>query len=440
MTEKQPPRALAEINHRFRGRALATGKVAANALRLASRRVLGRDDSAAYAAIGASLAHELDGMKGLAMKVGQILSYLDGVLPPEAHTALRALQRGAQPVAFSSLVPELERALGQPLAELFDSIAPTAVAAASIGQVHRARLGGRDVAVKVQYPNVRATFEADFARIGALARLASVATSVDGPALARELRARVLEECDYVREADHQEAFARAFVRDAAVAIPVVVRERSASTVLTTHWHDGDDFYDFALAADGPRKNAAARVLCRFAHRSLFELGTLNADPHPGNYLFPRGGDAGPITFLDFGCIRRFEHDYVERERTLARVVVMGQREKFRDAVLATGMVPKPRVFDFDVHWAMLRHQYAPYVAPTFHFTPEYVRAGMEHSKPDNPNLRHLAIPPPWIWQQRLQFGLHAVLARLDAEGPFRDLLLEALETPFTPLALPTTT
>ncbi|MDQ3034755.1 MAG: AarF/ABC1/UbiB kinase family protein [Myxococcota bacterium] len=434
MPDDEERKPLTEINHRWAGRALASGKVAASAARLASRRLLGRAAGTTDGLIGESLARELDSMKGLAMKVGQILSYMEGVLPAETHEALRKLQRGAQPVALETLAPVIEEALGRPLGELFDAIDPVAVAAASIGQVHRAVHRGAPVAVKIQYPRVRETLDADFARLGALARLASIATAVDGAALAEELRDRVLEECDYLREADHQDAFARAFAGDREIVIPEVIRERSASTVLTTRWHDGDDFYTFAEHADRDRRSAAGLLLARFAYRSLFGLAAINADPHPGNYLFPRDG---AVVFLDFGCVRRFEPSYVDIERALTRVVITGAREKFRDALLATGMVPRPKKFDFDSHWALLRHQWAPYTAPRFRFTFEYLREGLEYSKPDNPNLRHLAIPPPWIWQQRLQFGLHAVLARLDAEADFREVLESALDEPPRPLPQP---
>lgn len=289
-----------EINHRWAGRAMATGRIAANAMRLAARRVSGREAGAIDGLIGDRLASELDQMKGLAMKVGQILSYIDGALPEETHRALRKLQRGAEPVAFDTMRTVVEDAFGRPIDALFDDIDPTPVAAASIGQVHRARFSGRPVAVKIQYPNVRATFEADFGRLGPLAKLASLASAVDGTALAEELRERVIEECDYLREAMHQDAFAQAFADDPAVHVPEVIHARVAETVLTTAWEEGRDFYSFAASATAREKNDAGLTLARFAYRSFFAVHTLNADPHPGNYLFP---DDGRVVFLDFGCV-----------------------------------------------------------------------------------------------------------------------------------------
>lgn len=427
MTKRPHHDPMEEVNHRWASRALATGKVAANALQLASRQMLGRRDESVAQSVGERLARELDGMKGLPMKVGQILSYFDGILDEGVHAALRPLQRGARPISFDALAPELERALGGRVTELFDSIEQDALAAASIGQVHRAIYRGERVAVKIQYPQVRSMFEADLGRLTTLSRIASFATMVDGPAMVDELRTCFLEECDYEREADHQEAFARAFAAESQITIPRVIRERCAQTVLTTRFEEGDDLYSFGSTADRSQKSVAGLILARFAHRSFFALAAIHADPHPGNYLFT---DSGRVVFLDFGCVRRFEESYVEAERTLVRIVIGNERSKFRDAVMATGMVPRPKRFDFDLHWEWLRHQLAPYCSARFHFTFEHLRKGMEYSKPDNPNLRLLAIPPPWIWQQRLQIGLHAVLARLDAEGPFRDVLQAALDEP----------
>jgi predicted unusual protein kinase regulating ubiquinone biosynthesis (AarF/ABC1/UbiB family) len=400
--------------------------VAASAAHLATRRLLGWEGEE-DGAIGEALAAELDHMKGMAMKVGQILSYFDGVLPEETHAALRVLQRGVTTLPWDRVVEVVREALGASPEELFEDFGREPVAGASIGQVHRATYRGRGVAVKVQYPGIAGALAADLARVRALSHLASLGTAVDGPAIADELGERFRSECDYVAEAAAQDAFRRAFQTDAHVSIPAVVPERTAATVLTTDWAEGRDLYTFAREAPREERDAAGRILLRFAHRSFFTLGTVNADPHPGNYLFP-GGDR--VVFLDFGCVRRFSDDFVERERRLMRVVVEGRKEAFREAVRSSGMVPDPRRFDFDLHWRMLRHQWAPYLSDDYAFSLDHIREGMAYSRPTNPNLRRLAIPPEWVWLQRLQWGLHAVLARLGVRGSFRGLLLDILSAP----------
>lgn len=412
-----------KIRRGWAERLLSTGRVAGSAAKLAARQIAGAGDTGG--AIGEALAAELDQMKGVAMKVGQILSYFDGVLPEETHQALRKLQTGSEPAAYEVIAGVVEEAFGLPPERAFERFDPAPIAAASIGQVHRARFDGREVAVKVQYPGVRDTMVADVSRLRAFSRIASAATAVDGPAIVAELAERFYQECDYELEANNQNAFRRAFAGAPELRIPEAIRERTRSAVLTSEWCEGRGFYDLIENASAEEKNRAALLIVRFALRCLFSARVINADPHPGNYLFQRDG---AVVFLDFGCVRRFESEFIERERALARVVVEGRRESFRDAVLATGMVPKERGFDYDIHWRMLRHQYAPYLEPTFHFTPEYLREGNDFSRPTNPNLRRLAIPPQWIWVQRQLWGMHAVLTRLDAEGAFRTELLEALD------------
>lgn len=424
-TRKDEP--LGGITRGWGKRLTATARVATSAARLAVKRT-DRDGL-----IGDALARELDQMKGMAMKVGQILSYFDGVLPPETHAALQRLQRGAAPVKLEIMQKVIEEAFDAPLATLFTRFDPEPVAAASIGQVYRASYLGREVAVKVQYPDVRDTMVADAGRLRALSRIASLATAVDGPALVDELGERMALECDYLLEARHQRAFRAAFAHDRAVYVPEIASARTRSVVLTSEWIEGQSFYDVARDAGAAERGRIGLVLARFAFHSLFGLGTLNADPHPGNYLFPTGG---PVVFLDFGCVRAFEPAFVERERALARVVVEDRRSAFRDALVATGTVPQPDRFDFDRHWALLCHQYAPYRQPRFLFTPDHVRRGMELNGPSNPNLRRLAIPPPWIWVQRLVWGLHAVLARLAAEGPFAEVFRAALDAPLVSLPI----
>jgi predicted unusual protein kinase regulating ubiquinone biosynthesis (AarF/ABC1/UbiB family) len=329
---------LQTINRGLSSRLLSTGRIAASAARLAARRIVGAEGET-DARIGEALARELDEMKGMAMKVGQILSYFDGVLPPATHVALRRLQQGARPGAYEQMANVIEEAFGQPVSALFEDFNTTPIASASIGQVYRAVYEGRPVAVKVQYPGIRETIDGDFSRMSGFARIASAATAVDGAALVAELRARMAEECDYEREAGYANAFAAAFADDPEVSIPRALGARTRKTVITSEWAGGVDFYRFAEGGSRERRNAAAMTLVRFAYRSLFQLSTLNADPLPGNYLFPSGG---PVVFLDFGCVRRFDAAFVEAERRVARVVIDEKRAEFRDAVVATGMVPSP--------------------------------------------------------------------------------------------------
>jgi predicted unusual protein kinase regulating ubiquinone biosynthesis (AarF/ABC1/UbiB family) len=174
-------------------------------------------------ALTEQLAEELDRMKGMAMKVGQILSYFDGVLPAPVHRALTGLQQGALAVPFADMSRVAQEVFGTPLEALFDSFDQTPIASASIGQVYRARWRGTDVAVKIQYPDVRSSIDADFSRLTALSRLAALGSAVDGPGIVAELRDTFVAECDYILEARNQNTFAAALRGEPGIIVPEAI-------------------------------------------------------------------------------------------------------------------------------------------------------------------------------------------------------------------------
>lgn len=413
--------------------------VAWTAGRLAGRRLLGLQAGGRDLELGERLTGQLDQMKGLAMKVGQIVSYLDVPLPEAVQEQLARLQTGQRGMPPARVRAVVEAALGRPLEASFEAFEWEPVAAASIGQVHRAVALGRAVAVKVQYPEVAASFGDDLRAAGRLSALASLATAVDGPALVHELGARLVEECDYLREARAQRAFAQAFAGDRDVLVPAVLAERSAATVLTSAWIEGDGFA--AVRAAGPaRRDAVAATLVRFAYRSLLQLGAIQADPHPGNFVFPgagaEGSPAGLVAFLDFGCVRELDPAMVEALRGIATAVRDDDRPRFRTAVQALGVVGRSKSFDYEHFFTVMEHLHRPLLAPRFSFDADYVREGYALNGPSNPNARTMAMPPAYIWVARLQWGLWSILARLRASGSFCGLLDELLASPPTPLSL----
>ncbi len=418
-----------DLPHRLRDRARRTASLASTLAGAGLRRLVRRSE-ADDLALGEALVADLDQMKGMAMKVGQILSYLDAPLPDGAQQALARLRAGSAPVATATLLRVIEESLGAPAAEIYERFDDTAIAAASIGQVHRARADGREVAVKIRYPHVQATFDADVRHLHRIARLASLAAGVDGAALVDELHARLREECDYAQEARWQDAFRVAWAGDPEVRIPWVDASRSAEAVLTTGWVDGMDFEVFRATASPAARSRAGLTLARFAWRSFFVHQALNADPHPGNYVF---APDGTVAFLDFGCVRRFEPTFVEAWRQLFRTVLDDQPDAFEAATRATGMVRTAR-FDFDAHRALIAYTLEPWRGGPFRFDDVYLRRMRPFTGARQPNARSTAIPPPWIWLARLHFGLHAVLTRLGAEGDFGAVLREAMDATPAPL------
>jgi len=405
-----------------RERALAAGKVVLGLGRAGVQRLV-RRSLGDERALGELLASELDRMKGLAMKIGQIVSYMEIGLPEETQAILTRLQHGVEPLAPELVVAELEAQLGAPVQKLFDRFDLKPVAAASIGQVHRASFRGREVAVKVRYPGIADAIDADIRQLSVIARVASLATAVDGPALVRELKERIREECDYRLEAAHQLLFARILGSDPVLTVPAVVEERSAEGVLTTAWHDG-----VALNAIGDARVAATdRIVLAFAKlpwSTLFGHGLLHADPHPGNFLVAAGQQ---LVVLDFGCVKRFDADRVEAFRALFRCVLDGRRGEVMSRASDVGLVGEGGRVDPDELWALLRFVLAPYLVPRFRFERSWWRSELRHFKRPTSTMRHMPFPPDWLWIQRTFIGMHAVLIGLGVEASLADIARDAL-------------
>lgn len=257
---------------------------------------------------------------GLMIKVGQFLSSRLDVLPPEITRELEGLQDEVAPEPFAAIVAQAERELGIPLDRAFASFETVPIAAASLGQAHRARLspgiaadlGFDEVVVKVLRPGIEQVVEVDLAalrRVGRwLSRVKLVNRRTDAPALVEEFATTSLEEIDYVHEAINVERFASIFADDPRVGTPTVVWERSARRLLTLSDVTAIKITDVAaLQAAGIDPNAVAAELARATFEQIFVAGFFHADPHPGNiFVTPAaGGDPGDfaLTFIDFGMM-----------------------------------------------------------------------------------------------------------------------------------------
>lgn len=366
-------------------------------------------------------------LKGLVMKAGQIASYMPGTLPPAAQQVMAELQAQSTPMSWAKLEEVLRAELGAPPAQLFDSIEERPCAAASIGQVHRAVHRGTPVAVKIQYPGIEDAIRSDLKMVGVIARLSSVGSPLDGGALAAELRERLLEECDYEREAASQALFGKLLASVPGAHVPGVASERTSRRVLTTVFVEGHRL------ADAPREIAdrAGHIIFRACFELLFKRCIYNADPHPGNYLVARDGD---VTFLDFGCVRRFDPAMIATWKRMARAILDEDQAGFQEGFRALGFVGKEKKFDWDYQYRAMRHLYRPYLEPSFQYTAGFVAETFGILMFDNPNRMKIAMPPEWLFLNRLQWGLNAVLAQLGAAGAWRDTIEELLVTPLAPM------
>lgn len=282
----------------------------------------------------------LGSMKGAAMKVGQVASFIDtGALPPEAsrriQEKLAELRDSAPRVSFRDMRKVIEQDLGEKLRESFAEFDEEAVAAASIGQVYRARLhDGREVAVKVQYPGVGAAVRADLQNLGLLLRAAKrLAPGMDSKAMATEIRERLTEELDYEHEAQSQRAFARAWRGHPFVFVPDVVTELCTERVLVTEWAEGIGFEEVKDLSQAER-DRFGEIVFRFFFESLYRIGHFSGDPHPGNFRLM--GD-GRVAFLDFGMTRKVPREWVERELVLFRLALDGEAQALYEGLVELG-------------------------------------------------------------------------------------------------------
>jgi predicted unusual protein kinase regulating ubiquinone biosynthesis (AarF/ABC1/UbiB family) len=310
---------------RLAGGQTARGYVtkAANLTRSADRRRAAAERRQLEAA--EQIFEVLGQMKGAAMKVGQVASLLDtGAFPPEFQERVQAklaeLREAAPRVPFERMREVVEHDLGETLESAFAEFGDEAVAAASIGQVYRARLhDGRDVAVKVQYPGVAQAVRADLQNLGLIMRVAKrIAPGMDAKAMTREIRERLTDELDYEHEAQQHRAFARSWRGHPFIFVPPVVTDLCSEHVLVSEWVDGKGF-DEVTAMDRETRDRFGEILFRFFFGSLYRNGHFSGDPHPGNYRLMADGR---VAFIDFGMTKRVSRADLEAEVSAIRAAM----------------------------------------------------------------------------------------------------------------------
>ncbi len=370
----------------------------------------------------------LGDLRGGALKAGQLLSTVEALFPqdPEGswREALTALQQDNAPLPFAQVEPVLRAELGAGWRALFDSFDEQAVAAASLGQVHRARWhdGGRPVAVKVQYPGVREALAADVRLVSAVSRLAAlVARGLALPPLVAELRERLTEELDYEHEGRSQERFATAYVGDPDVVVPHVVR--ATSRVLVQDWVGGTPLAEVARSGSQAERDDAARRYQLFLVSGPERVGLLHTDPHPGNFRVLPDGRLG---VLDFGS-------------TLELAGMPPAFGRLIDALLSDDpavVLSRLREAGFvrpgaDLDVAKLMDYLAPFSVPARHdrfrfsrswLRGEFGRAG-DPRDPDFAVALQLTIPAEQLFTHRVWLGMVGVLCQLEATVPVRSVL-----------------
>ena len=291
------------------------------------------------------IAERLGNMKGALMKLGQMASYLDEGLPEPLRIALSQLQSNAPPMSADLATSAIERELGAPINELFVQFDPDPIAAASIGQVHRAIIRDpitgleRAVAVKVQYPGVDVAVAADLRNTELLgAILKQGFGGLDPTDMVEEIKSRLSEELDYELEARNQRAFHAFYDGHPYIHIPEVIDHLCSPRVLTTELVVGSTWQE-VLTWDQRERDLAAECIFRFVFRSLYRFKAFNGDPHPGNYLFHGNGR---VTFLDFGLVKHFTDAELNTfESMVQAAAVHHDDEEFRRIIEDAGMLAR---------------------------------------------------------------------------------------------------
>jgi predicted unusual protein kinase regulating ubiquinone biosynthesis (AarF/ABC1/UbiB family) len=367
-------------------------------------------------------AEVLGHLRGLAAKVGQMASYVDGLVP-EQHAdafeaslkALRAQAPRSSPQAIRAMV---EGELGGPIDTLFAEWHDAPLASASIGQVHRATLpDGTSVAVKVQHPGIAHAVESDLANAGLLESVVGAfgGKRFDTKTMLEVIQARFREELDYAHEARSLLAFEQLHQGDPTVRVPRFVGSHSSSRVLTTELAVGASF-DEACAAPEAERRAWAETLWRFVFKGTLVGAMLNADPHPGNYVFH---EDGRVTFLDYGCIQRID-DRRPRAVAVHKAALAKDEAAFGRAV-ASMVASKPGPLE-DMAIRYTRRCFFPLFESPYRIEKAYAASlvGGMHEMAllarKVPETQLFMMPGDMFFVNRLQFGFYSVLARLDVE------------------------
>lgn len=388
-------------------------------------------DQARELRTAAAVADRLGQMKGALMKLGQMASYVDEALPAPLREALAQLQSNAPPMSAELAAQVIEEDLGAPPEKIFVEWDPIPIAAASIGQVHRAVVIDSDtgleraVAVKVQYPGVGDAVAADLRNADLLGMLLQQGFGGLNPdEMVSEVKERLIEELDYRQEACNQQLFADYYRGHPFIHVPDVLPAFSGTHVITSELVGGSTWKEM-LQWSQERKDQVGETLFRFVFRSLYGMRAFNGDPHPGNYLFR---DDGKVTFLDFGLVKHFDASEMATFISMVKAAAYEHDvPEFRRVVEAAGML-RPGCPSSDAEVGEYFSQFYESVRDDKPVTwsGEYASRIVRHTfDRTSPIAQYATVPKAFVFIQRINLGLYALLGELQATGNYRRIAEE---------------
>ncbi len=372
-------------------------------------------------------------MKGAAMKIGQVMSFLDFGLVPEEHreefqAKLAELRDSAPKVSFKEMRVVIEEELEDSVDEIFAEFDQEPIAAASIGQVYRAKLhDGRDVAVKVQYPGVASAVRSDMKNLGLILRLMKrVAPGMDSKAIGKEITERIDEELDYELEAQNQRSLARIFRDHPFIYVPDVITRLSRERVVVSEFVEGIGFEKIRKLGKAKRDHVG-EIVFRFFFSCLYKHHQFSGDPHPGNFKLM---DDGRVGFLDFGLFKRMQPTAVELEIEVQRASMDGDAERLTDLFVESGFISKREKFAPEELLDQFRGTTWWYSEnQKLALTPEIATQVMiDMSDPRSryfDKMRHETLPADHLFGRRMEMLTLAVLGQLRAEANWFEIARE---------------
>ncbi len=373
-------------------------------------------------------------MKGAAMKLGQVMSFMDVGLVPEEYREefqqeLAKLRDAAPTVSFKQMRKVIEEDLDASVGELFQSFDEEPIAAASIGQVYRARLreSGREVAVKVQYPGVAAAVRADMQNLDMIMRLFKRMTpQLDVKAIASEIRDRIGEELDYELEAQNQRSLARIFEGHPFIMVPEVIGSLSRERVMVSELVHGIGFEELK-GYPQEQRDRIGEIVFRFFLGCLYRHRQFSGDPHPGNFMLLADGR---VAFLDFGLFKRMEKEPVELELAAQRAVAEQDAAALHTLLAESGFLPDPERVDPDGLLEFLGDAIWWYTKDEAVALNQEIatQVMIESSDPRSRHfrsMRHQDMPADHLFGRRMEMLTLAVLAQLRARNNWHQIARE---------------
>ena len=394
------------------------------------RQLVGQSGSVVLAEIQEKTAEQLfkvlGELKGGAMKFGQALSVFEAALPENIakpyRETLTKLQESAPPLPTRVVHKVLAKELGENWRDNFASFEDKATASASIGQVHKAVWkDGRQVAVKIQYPGAAEALIADLNQIQRFSKIFQlVLPGLDMKPLLEELRARIIEEVDYMYEAEAQRTYAAAYDGDPDIAIPKVVM--ASDKVLVSEWLEGKPLSQVIKNGTQAERNNAGIKLARFHFTSPIRAGLLHADPHPGNFRVLADGRLG---VLDFGACNRLPNGFPEPFKNLLKNALDDDAQKLYEGFKKDGFILPEVNVDPNLVLEFLVPLVEPLRTETFKYSREWLRdQSARVGDPRNPTAKigfQLNLPAEYVLIHRVTLGTTGIFCQLGAEGNFRD-------------------